>query len=139
VRYVALLVALIIMAIVALVVFKAVTDSTENTLSLVAATTTVASGGAAIGPGPGGQPIPLGTQPDAVQPAGGAGIAAAKRVACQADKTSMQQAIDAYTGLEGDKPADEQALIAKGYLKQLSAYWDVKDGVLVPQDPACAA
>ena len=138
-RYVALLVALIIMAIVAVVVFKAVTQSTEDTLSLVAVTTTVAPGGAAIGPGPGGQPLPLGTQPDVAQPAGGAGIAAAKRVACQADKSSMEQAIDAYTGLEGTKPADEQALIAAGDLKQPSAYWDVKDGVLVPQDPACAA
>jgi hypothetical protein len=139
VRLVALLVVVVILAVLGVVVFNAVTDSTEDTLAILTTTTTAttAAGGAGL-PGPGGQPIVLETVPQAVSPGVGGVLDAAKAAACKADRPTMEAAVEAYTGLEGSAPADEQALIAAGLLKEASVYWDVKDGVLVPQDPACA-
>jgi len=130
-------VALVITGLLAVVVMRAVTDETSNTLASVPSVnqpTTTASGGVAL-PGPGG---PLVT--DTVATPGGpviAGIDAAVRVACGTDKTNLQTVIEAYEQLEEEKPANEQVMIDAGLLRHASDYWDVANGVIVPQDPRC--
>jgi hypothetical protein len=57
--------------------------------------------------------------------------------ACGAEASSFRTALEAYDLLEGEPAPDEAALIAAGLLRDESELWDVVDGTLVPQDPAC--
>ena len=57
--------------------------------------------------------------------------------ACGAEASSFRTALEAYEVLEGEPAADEQALIDAGLLRNESELWDIVDGELVAQDPAC--
>jgi hypothetical protein len=57
--------------------------------------------------------------------------------ACGAEASSFRTALEAYDLLEGEPAPDEAAMIAAGLLRNESELWDVVDGRLVPQDPAC--
>lgn len=61
----------------------------------------------------------------------------APAAACAANAGVLRAAIESYTLLEGDPPPDEQALIDAGYLRGATTDWDVVDGELVAEDPAC--
>jgi hypothetical protein len=56
---------------------------------------------------------------------------------CGVNATALQTAIDSYTLLEGDPPADEAALVDAGLLREETTDWDVAGGVLVPENPTC--
>lgn len=58
-------------------------------------------------------------------------------LACGAEATAFRTAMDAYELFEGEATPDEQALVDGGFLRSTSDLWDVVDGRLVPQDPAC--
>lgn len=63
----------------------------------------------------------------------------ASGLACNADAATLNQAIEIYTELEGDPPADETALVDAGYLREPSKLFDVVDGQITPVDPGCGA
>lgn len=63
----------------------------------------------------------------------------APAAACAANASALRSAIDSYTLLEGDPPPDEQALVDAGYLREATTDWDVVDGELVAENPACGA
>jgi len=67
------------------------------------------------------------------------GISAIDRsteLACDADAATLRSAIDTYTLLEGTAPADEATLIPD-FLREESTNWDVVDGRIVAENPAC--
>lgn len=57
--------------------------------------------------------------------------------ACAVNAGVLRAAIESYTLLEGDPPRDEQALVDAGYLRETTTDWDVVDGELVAENPAC--
>lgn len=61
----------------------------------------------------------------------------APAAACAANAASLRSAIESYTLLEGDPPVDEQALVDAGYLRETTDDWNVVDGELVAENPAC--
>lgn len=61
----------------------------------------------------------------------------APSAACGVNAATLRSAIDAYTLLEGRPPADEQALVDAGFLRSATTDWDVVDGELVAENPAC--
>jgi hypothetical protein len=61
----------------------------------------------------------------------------APTAACTANASVLQNAIDAYTMLEGGPPPDEQALVDAGYLRETTSDWNVVDGELAAENPAC--
>lgn len=63
----------------------------------------------------------------------------APAAACGGNAAALRNAIESYTILEGTPPADEQALIDAGYLRTATTDWDVVDGELVVENPACGA
>lgn len=56
---------------------------------------------------------------------------------CTANAATVRSAVESYTMLEGDPPPDEQALVDAGYLRGTTDDWDVVDGELVAENPAC--
>ena len=63
----------------------------------------------------------------------------ASSLACGADGETLRVAVESYTALEGEPPADEAALVEKSYLREESELWDVVDGELVAAVPDCGA
>lgn len=61
----------------------------------------------------------------------------APAAACTINASTLRVAIDAYTALEGDPPPDEQALVDAGFLRETTTDWDVVDGELAAENPAC--
>lgn len=61
----------------------------------------------------------------------------APAAACSTNLSVIRQAVEAYTLLEGAPPADEQALIDAEFLREATSDWDVIDGEVVPENPAC--
>lgn len=61
----------------------------------------------------------------------------AATLACGTDESTLVTAIEAYTALNGEPPADEAALIAAGLLREESESWDIVDGRLVPAQSSC--
>ena len=61
----------------------------------------------------------------------------APAAACAANASVLRNAIDAYTLLEGAPPPDEQALVDADHLRETTTDWDVVDGELVAENPAC--
>lgn len=57
--------------------------------------------------------------------------------ACGSEASSFRTALEAYEVLQGEPAPDEQALIDAGLLRNESELWDIVDGELVAQDPAC--
>jgi hypothetical protein len=64
---------------------------------------------------------------------------AAPAANCTANASGLQVAVDAYTALEGDPPPDEQALLDAGLIRETTEDWDVVDGELVAENPACGS
>lgn len=62
---------------------------------------------------------------------------AAPAAVCAANASALRSAIEAYTLMEGAPPPDEQALVDAGRLREATTEWDVVDGELVVEDPAC--
>ncbi len=61
-------------------------------------------------------------------------------LACDAERTTLQTAIEAFTLLEGAPPAAESDLVTEGYVKQLSALFDLDaSGTLVPASGSTCA
>ena len=65
------------------------------------------------------------------------GIEQARSETCSINASTLRTAIDAYSLLEGDPPPDEQALVDEGFLRGVTEDWDIVDGVLVAENPAC--
>ena len=63
----------------------------------------------------------------------------APAAACGVNAATLRNAIESYTMLEGTPPTDEQALIDAGYLRSATTDWDVVDGELVAENPACGS
>lgn len=63
----------------------------------------------------------------------------ASGLACGTDGDTVRTAVESYTMLEGAPPADEAALVEKGYLREESALYDVVDGEIVAAVPDCGA
>jgi hypothetical protein len=61
----------------------------------------------------------------------------ARNEACGLNASSVRTAVEAYRMLEGDPPPDEQALVDEGFLRETTTDWDVVDGELVAENPAC--
>lgn len=61
----------------------------------------------------------------------------APAAACAVNASTLQSAIDSYTMLEGAPPPDEQALVDAGYVRETTSDWEVVDGELVAENPAC--
>lgn len=61
----------------------------------------------------------------------------APAAACTANASVLRSAIDAYTLLEGGPPPDEQALVDAEFLREPTTDWDIVDGELVAENPAC--
>jgi len=61
----------------------------------------------------------------------------ASALACSNDAQALDQAIQAYTQLEGSPPPDQEALVATRYLREPSELHDVVNGQIVPIDPGC--
>lgn len=57
-------------------------------------------------------------------------------LACDAERRTLEQAVEAYTLLEGRPPADEGELVPD-FLRAESELFDVTDGTVVPTT-ACA-
>ncbi|MBI5090526.1 MAG: hypothetical protein HZB15_17160 [Actinobacteria bacterium] len=54
-------------------------------------------------------------------------------VACQADRATLEVAIEAYVALYGDAPVDEQQLVDAGLLRDVVPGWDLgANGAVVP-------
>lgn len=66
-------------------------------------------------------------------------IGEARESACGLNALNLNTALESYLLLEGEPAPDEAALVAEGYLRQETDDWDVVDGVLVPENPACGA
>lgn len=64
-------------------------------------------------------------------------VAQSRTLACDADAQALQMALDAFELLYGVPAPDESALVIGELLRSESAHWDVLDGELVAQDPAC--
>ena len=62
---------------------------------------------------------------------------AAPAAVCAANASALRSAIEAYTLVEGGPPPDEQALVDAGRLREATPDWDVVDGELVAENPAC--
>jgi hypothetical protein len=60
----------------------------------------------------------------------------ARTEACGLNASMLRTAIDAYTMLEGAPPPDETALVPD-FLREETTDWDVVDGQLVAENPAC--
>lgn len=60
-----------------------------------------------------------------------------RAAACGTEASSFRTALETYELLEGEPAADEAALIEAGLLRSESELWDIADGQLVAQDPAC--
>ena len=58
-------------------------------------------------------------------------------LACGSEASSFRTVLDVYEVREGEPAPDEAALIAGDYVRSESELWDVVDGELVAQDPAC--
>jgi hypothetical protein len=58
-------------------------------------------------------------------------------MACGSEASSFRTSLEAYELLEGVPALDEDALIDSGLQRSESELWDVVDGQLVAQDPAC--
>lgn len=57
---------------------------------------------------------------------------------CTSNASTLRSAVESYTLLEGgDPPSDEQALVDAGYIRETTADWDIVDGDLVAENPAC--
>ena len=52
-------------------------------------------------------------------------------LACDADRTTLEAAIEAYSTLEGEPPANEAALVGD-WIREESGLYDVENGVVVP-------
>lgn len=74
---------------------------------------------------------------DAVVEPGLEAVDEATALACETNAATLRTAIEAYGLLEGAPPDDEQALIDAEFLREATTEWDVVDGVIVPEDPAC--
>ena len=61
----------------------------------------------------------------------------ARTEACGANAGVLRSAIDAYTLIVGEPPPDEQALVDERFLRETTTDWDVVDGDLVAENPAC--
>ncbi|NNE11372.1 MAG: hypothetical protein HKN41_03920 [Ilumatobacter sp.] len=64
-------------------------------------------------------------------------IGEAREQACGLNATNLNTALETYLLLEGEPAPDEAALVSEGYLRSETEEWDVVDGVLVPEHPAC--
>jgi hypothetical protein len=52
-------------------------------------------------------------------------------VTCQADRQTLQTAIDAFTAMEGRPPSDETELVGT-FIREVSIGFDISAGALVP-------
>lgn len=64
-------------------------------------------------------------------------IGEARSESCGINASTLRTAIEAYTLFENEPPPDEQALVDEGFLRSPMSDWDVVDGVIVPENPAC--
>lgn len=64
-------------------------------------------------------------------------IGEARDQACGLNATNLHTALETYLLIEGEPAPDEAALVAEGYLRQQTEDWDVVDGVIVAENPAC--
>lgn len=62
----------------------------------------------------------------------------ADQFACDTDRRMLEVAIEAYAVFTGDPPPDEAALVDADFIRARSELWDVVDGDIVVQGPACA-
>jgi hypothetical protein len=60
----------------------------------------------------------------------------ARSETCGLNASMLRTAIDAYTMLEGAPPPDEAALVPD-FLREETTDWDVVDGQIVAENPAC--
>ena len=74
---------------------------------------------------------------DAVVRPGITAMEDAGSAACSANQATLRTAIDAYTMLEGEPPPDEAALVEAQFLREEMTDWDVVDGEVVAENPAC--
>lgn len=56
---------------------------------------------------------------------------------CAANAATLRSAIESYTLIEGSPPLGEATLVEAGYLRAETSDWDVVDGRLIPENPAC--
>jgi hypothetical protein len=66
-------------------------------------------------------------------------IQEARDDACGLNARTLRTALDAYEMLEDEPAPDEQALIDAGFLRETTSDWDVVDGELIAENPACGA
>ncbi|MCB0966126.1 MAG: hypothetical protein KDB37_04770 [Ilumatobacter sp.] len=64
-------------------------------------------------------------------------IEEARSETCGVNAATLRTAIDAYTMLNGEAPADEAALVESEFLREATTDWDVVDGEVVAENPAC--
>ena len=61
--------------------------------------------------------------------------------ACETDRRTIEVAIEAYQAEHGDMPADEQALVDGGFIRELSSNWnfgeDAEDSLVADPDGKC--
>ena len=74
---------------------------------------------------------------DAVVEPGITALDDAGSASCAVNQTTLRVAIDAYTVLEGRPPPDEAALVEAQFLREETTDWDVVDGEIVAENPAC--
>ncbi len=62
----------------------------------------------------------------------------AENVTCAVNRDALLDAIDLYEVLNaGESPADEAALVEAELLRAETSDWDIVDGELVAENPAC--